>query len=263
MVRFTPNLTMLWEDRDPYDRFDAAAAAGFRWVEMHFPQQLDVDEVERRLDGLGLTMVLFDFHAGDVAAGERGIAALPDRVEEFRAHAKRDLEVAERLGTTCMTVPAGIRPAGTSEQTCDQTLVDNLLELAGPASKLGITVTLEPLNATDVPGGHLRSMAHAARLVEAVDHPNVRLQFDQYHASMDGEDVLAVFAAFSDDIAHVQVADMPGRHEPGTGSAPVTAFIAHLDSVGYPGFVGLEYHPSGDTDTTLAWLPREQRSQTT
>lgn len=260
MVRFAANLSMLWGERDPYDRLDAAAAAGFRYVEMHFPQHLDVNEVARRLDRLGLMMVLFDFHAGDVAAGERGIAALPHRVDEFLEHATRDLEVAERFGTTYMTVPAGIVSESWTSKDHDRTLAQNLTTLAGPAADLGITLTVEALNGTDVPGAHLRTTGDAARIVAAVGLPNVRLQLDQYHSSMEHEDPLAMLARHLDILAHVQIADAPGRHEPGTADAPVTEFVARLDELGYAGFVGLEYHPNGDTDAGLDWLPRERRA---
>jgi hydroxypyruvate isomerase len=258
-LRYSANLSMLWPDRDPYERFDAAAAAGFGVVEMLFPQHLDVTEVEARLAANGLTMVLFDLNAGDWAAGERGIAALPDRVDELHRHALDDLDLAARLGTRVVTVLAGRRAPGTDPAECDRVLVDNLRRLADPAAERGLVLTVEAINGTDVPGFHVTSIAHAAAIVDAVGHEAVGLQFDQYHVVMEGDDPLALLGEHLARIRHVQIADAPGRHEPGTGTAPVREFLARLDEHGYAGAVGLEYVPEGDTDEGLVWLPRELR----
>lgn len=259
-LRYAANLSMLWPDKDPYDRFAAAAAAGFRRVEMLFPQHLDVGLVEARLAEHDLTMVLFDLRAGDWPAGERGIAALPDRVDELHEHALADLDLAMRLGTSVVTVLAGRRDADADAAEYDCVLVDNLRRLAGPAADRGLVLTVEAINHTDVPGFHVNAVAHAAAIVEAVGHEAVGVQFDQYHVSMEGGDPLATFDAYADLVRHVQIADAPGRHEPGTGSAPVRAFLDHLKARGYRGVVGLEYAPAGDTDEGLAWLPSELRA---
>jgi hydroxypyruvate isomerase len=258
-LRYSANLSMLWPDRDPYDRFAAAAAAGFSRVEMHFPQQLDVDRVASLLTANGLEMALFDLTAGAWADGERGLAALPDRVAEFRAHAVRDIATAARWGTRVLTVLAGRPAPGADPAAGDRTLVDNLRFLAGVVSDHGAVLALEALNGVDVPGYHVGSVDHAAALVAEVGHPAVRLQFDQYHVVMTGGDPIALLDAHLARVAHVQIADAPGRHEPGTGAAPVRAFLDHLDVVAYAGSVGLEYEPLGDTDEGLAWLPRPLR----
>lgn len=260
-LRYSANVSMLWPDRDPYDRFAAAAAAGFRRVEMLFPQLLEVNRVEATLAEHGLTMVLFDLRAGDWAAGERGIAALPDRVDELHEHAVADLDLAARLGTSVVTVLAGRRPAGADPAECDRVLVDNLRRLAGPAADRGLVLAVEAINRTDVPGFHVNTVAHAAAVVAAVGHEAVGVQLDQYHVSMEGEDPLVAFDVHADLLRHVQIADAPGRHEPGTGSAPVRAFLDHLEARGYGGLVGLEYAPAGDTDEGLAWLPAELRGR--
>lgn len=258
-LRYAANLSMLWTDRETYARFDAAVEAGFGLVEMLFPQALDVSEVERLLAEHGLRLALFDLHAGDWNAGERGIAALPDRVDEWRDHVADDLQLAARLGTPTLAVLAGIVPDGLPGDVADQTLINNLAAMAGPSAELGITLTLEPINHTDVPGYHVRSAAHAARIVAAVDHPNVGIQFDQYHVSMEHEDPVAQLEQHIGRIGHVQIADAPGRHEPGTGAAPIAAFLGRLEALDYDGVVGLEYRPSRDTDASLAWLARTLR----
>jgi hydroxypyruvate isomerase len=258
-LRYAANLSMLWPDRDPYDRFAAAAAAGFTRVEMLFPPQLDVDRIAALLTENGLELALFDLTAGIWADGERGLAALPDRVAEFRAHAVRDIATAAALGTGVLTVLAGRPAPGTDPAACDRTLVDNLRYLAGAAADHGAVLALEALNSVDVPGYHVVSVDHAAALVAEVDHPAVRVQFDQYHVVMMGGDPLALLDAHLARVGHVQIADAPGRHEPGTGGAPVRAFLDHLDALDYDGNVGLEYLPLGDTDDGLAWLPRPLR----
>lgn len=258
-LRYSANLSMLWPDRDPYERFDAAAAAGFRRVEMLFPQQLEVSKVEARLAAHGLTMVLFDLYAGDWAAGERGVAALPDRVDELHQHALHDLDLAARLGTSVVTVLAGRHGLETDPTECDRVLVDNLHRLADPAAERGLVLTVEAVNRSDVPGFHVGSIAHAAAIVNGVGHEAVGLQFDQYHVVMEGDDPLGALDEHMARVRHVQIADVPGRHEPGTGTAPIQEFLARLSDHGYAGAIGLEYVPIGDTDTGLNWLPRESR----
>jgi hydroxypyruvate isomerase len=254
-LRYSANLSMLWPDRDPIDRFAAAARAGFARVEMLFPQQLGSQSVRRQLTENALHMALFDFNAGDWVAGERGIAALPDRVDEFRELAARDLATAAMLGSRTLTVLAGVRPESVSVDEADAVLLGNLRTVAGAAAAQDVVVTVEAINNLDVPGFHVRTIEHAARVVSQLELPNVRVQFDQYHVCREGQDPVAVLEEFFDLIAHVQIADAPGRHEPGTGDAPVRAFLERLRQLGYAGDVGLEYVPAADTDAGLAWLP--------
>lgn len=258
-IRYAANLSMLWTDRPPIDRFSAAADAGFCNVEMLFPQTLPYRELQGALDANQLTMSLFDFHAGNFEAGERGIAALPDRVEEFRSQWQSDLELATKLGTRTMTVLAGIRSPGADPKAYDDILVDNLRSLGELAAPLGITVTLEAINNKDIPGFHVRTVDQAAGLIAAVDLENVQIQLDQYHVSRESEDPIAQLEKHFGRVGHVQIADSPGRHEPGTGTAPIRRFLETLDTLGYGGLVGLEYSPSTDTDASLAWLSRPAR----
>lgn len=260
-LRYSANLSMLWPDRGPFERFDAAAAAGFRHVEMLFPQQLDLVHVEDRLARNGLSMALFDLYAGDWEAGERGVAALPDRSGELLAQAVEDLDVAARLGTPVVTVLAGRPRPDDDRERCDTVLVENLKALAPYAAERGIVLALEAINGVDVPGYHVRTVDHGAAVVAAVGHEAVGLQLDQYHVAMEGGDPVAVLDAHAARVRHVQIADAPGRHEPGTGTADVAAFLNRLDEHGYQGTVGLEYRPQGDTDAGLGWLPRHLRGR--
>ena len=245
---------MLWQDLDPYQRFEAAAAAGFKHVEMLFPHQLDADRLESTINRLGLDMVVFDPDAGDWAGGERGLLALPGREEEFAATVRAAIDLAPRLGTSRLNTLVGIPPAGVTSDQARDTAIANLNLVAPLAQDAGITLLIEALNHVDFPGYWASTVATAARLVQTVNHPNVRLQLDQYHAAMAGEDARECAREYLPLIEHVQIADVPGRHEPGTGSQPIGDFLRDLDRLGYEGFVGLEYRPLVDTASSLEWM---------
>jgi hydroxypyruvate isomerase len=254
MPRFAANLTMLWQDLEPFQRFEAAAAAGFTYVEMLFPHQLEADRLESTLDQFGLQMVLFDPDAGDWAGGERGLLALPGREEEFTDTVRVAIDLAVQLGTSRLNTLVGVPPAGVTSDRARDTAIANLNRVAPIARDAGITLLIEALNDVDFPGYWASTVATAARLVETVNHPSVRLQLDQYHAAMAGEDARECLRAYLPLVAHVQIADVPGRHEPGTGSQPIGEFLRDLDRVGYEGFVGLEYRPLVDTASSLEWM---------
>jgi hydroxypyruvate isomerase len=253
MPRLAANLTMLWQELDPYDRFRAAAAAGFTRVEMLFPQALDPSRLEVLLQQLGLEMVLFDPIAGDWAKGDRGIVCIPGREAEFMATVREAVTLAHRLGTRRLNALIGIPPASTPDTIAEAKAIDNLKQAAELTGAAGIELLVENINNVDAPGYWAGTAARAASLVERIAHPMVRLQLDQYHAGMAGEDALACYERWRPLISHVQVADIPGRHEPGTGTQPIASFLAELDRSGYGGYVGLEYKPLGSTDEGLAW----------
>lgn len=251
---------MLWADRPPIERFSAAAAAGFDTVEMLFPNTLDRADLQNALSENQLEMALFDVHAGNWESGDRGVAAFPDRVEECRELWRGDLDLASELGTSNLTVLAGIRPPDQSAGAFDEVLVDNLIFLSDLATGSEVFLTVEAINNQDVPGFHIRTIEHAVTIVDAVGRQNVAVQFDQYHVSREHQDPVGLIEQYFDKVRHVQIADSPGRHEPGTGDARVGQFLHRLEELGYQGRVGLEYSPSGDTDASLHWLPRSARS---
>ena len=259
MPRFAANLSMLWQELEPYDRFAAAAAAGFRRVEMLFPHQLDADRVEATLRDLELEMVLFDPAPGDWAAGERGLLCLPDRRAEFEATVGDAIGLALRLGTPRLNALAGILPPTVSRADGTATAVANLRAVAPLVEAAGLTLLVEAINSIDMPGYFADTIDRAAELVVAAGSPSVRLQLDQYHVAMAGDDPVAALHRYRDLVAHVQIADVPGRHEPGTGAQPIRAFLAELDAMAYDGVVGLEYRPLGTTDEGLGWLPIADR----
>jgi hydroxypyruvate isomerase len=253
MLRLAANLTMLWTELAPMERFNAAADAGFTYVEMLFPQELDASQLERTLQRLGLEMILFDPIAGDWAAGERGLLSLPGREEEFIATVKAALILAERLGTKRLNALVGKPPTSTADTVAEQTALENLKRAADLVASAGVVLLVEAVNNVDVPGYWAGTVARAAGLVEAARHPAVRLQLDQYHAGMAAEDALSCLERWRPLVAHVQVADIPGRHQPGTGTQPIAAFLDELDRTGYEGYVGLEYKPLGTSKASLDW----------
>jgi hydroxypyruvate isomerase len=253
MPRLAANLTMLWTELDPYDRFRAAAAAGFREVEMLFPHELDPTRLEVLLSQLGLQMVLFDPAAGDWAAGERGLMCLPGREAEFISTVQAALGLAHQLGTTKINILAGVAPTSVPVEVTMRTAMENLRRAADLAGESSIDVLVENINKTDVPGYLINTAEKAAEIVATLGVPNVRLQLDQYHATMAGEDAVDFLHHHFSQISHVQIADVPGRHQPGTGQAPIARFLDELGRGGYAGWVGLEYRPLGSTEESLVW----------
>jgi hydroxypyruvate isomerase len=250
---------MLWPELDVYDRFRAAAEAGFSRVEILFVHALDIERLEQALRTYRLELVLFDPAPGNWDAGERGLASFPERRAEFQDALHAALRTAERLGVRRLNVLTGNPPTGVSTEDAHRSIVENFGWAAPVAASAGVNLLVENINPTDFPGYYVTTIERAARIVEDVAAPNVRVQFDQYHVGMVGADARELLSRYLNVVQHVQIADVPGRHEPGTGQQPIREFLADLDSLGYGGAVGLEYRPSGPTPEALAWLPREQR----
>jgi len=259
MPKYAANLSMLWPELDVYDRFRAAADAGFTRVEILFVHTLDIARVEQQLRDLHLSLLLFDPSPGDWEAGERGLACNPDRRAEFQRTLDEGLQTAQRLGVQRLNVLTGIPTPNVGPDTAHECLVANFQWGAPRASAAGVMLLIENINPTDFPGYHVRSVERAADLVRAVGAPNVRVQFDQYHVGMVDGDARGLIREYLDIVEHVQIADVPGRHEPGTGQQPIAEFLSDLDGLGYREAVGLEYRPTGPTEAALAWLPRDQR----
>ena len=253
MPRFAANLSMLFTERPFMQRFEAAAAAGFEAVEYLFPYGLPRRELAAALRANGLAQVLHNLPAGRWEAGERGIACHPGRIGEFRAGVDRAIDYARALGCPRVNCLAGRRPEGASEADVRRTLVDNLRFAASRLQAAGIGLLVEPVNHFDVPGFALTTTAQALSLMDEVDAPNLRLQYDIYHAQrMEGE-LGATLAAHIERIGHIQLADNPGRGEPGTGEINFPWLLRHIDALGYDGWIGCEYRPRGDTAAGLGW----------
>ena len=254
-MRLCANLSMMFNEVDFLDRFGAAGKAGFKGVEFLFPYDHDPAEIRRRLDANGLQQVLFNAPPGHWSQGERGTASLPGRQAEFQDGIKRALDYAAVLGNQLLHVMAGI-PAGVPPVTAAAIYAANLSWAAEHATKAGIRLVIEPINHRDMPGFYLNTMAQGAAIAEALGPDRVGLQFDIYHCQVTEGDVTKRMAAFMPVIAHMQIADVPGRNEPGTGELGWDFIFRQIDSLGYTGWVGCEYRPAGETITGLAWRNR-------
>ena len=254
MPRFAANLTMLFNEVDFLDRFEAAADAGFKGVEYLFPYDYDKRALAERLAEHGLTQALHNLPAGDWAGGERGIACLPDRVDEFREGVGRAIEYATALGCKRVNCLAGIAPEGVDGATVRETFVSNLRFAADRLADAGIGLVTEPLNTVDVPGFYLCHTDQAVSIIREVGSQNLGLQHDLYHMQIMEGDLARTVERNIGVIRHVQIADNPGRNEPGSGEINYPFLFDHLDRTGYDGWVGCEYSPLTTTRAGLGWL---------
>ena len=256
MPRFAANLSMLFTEHPFLDRFEHAAKAGFQAVEFLFPYAFSASEIRQRLDANGLQLVLHNLPAGDWEAGERGIACQPDRVAEFRAGVAQSITYAKALGVKQVNCLAGKAPAGISDGVLRQTFVGNLSFAAAELKKNGLKLLIEPVNTFDIPGFYLNRTAQAMSILDEVGADNAFVQYDIYHAQrMEGE-LAATLQKYLPRIGHVQLADNPGRNEPGSGEINYPFLFAHLDRIGYSGWIGCEYKPAATTEAGLGWRER-------
>ena len=253
MPRLAANLSTLFNEVPLLDRFAAAANAGFAAVELQFPYEYAADELRARLRASGLALVLHNLPPGDWSKGERGIACHPDRVDEFRAGVERAIEYATALACPRLNCLAGIAPAGVPAEMQRATLVANLRFAAAKLKDAGIRLLIEAINVHDVPGFTLNRSRQALELIDEVGSDNLYFQYDIYHMQrMEGELAHTIRANLA-KIAHVQLADNPGRNEPGTGEINYRFLFGWLDAIGYDGWVGCEYRPKTTTEDGLDW----------
>lgn len=254
MPKFAANLSMLFTEHAFLDRFDHAAKAGFRAVEFLFPYAFEAAEIRRRLDANGLQLVLHNLPAGNWDAGDRGMACDPQRVGEFREGVEQAIGYAQALGVPRLNCLLGKAPAGVADEALRKTAVDNLRHAAARLKQAGLKLLIEPINHYDIPGFYLNRTAQAAALLDEVGADNAFIQYDIYHAQrMEGE-LAATMTKYLPRIGHVQLADNPGRNEPGTGEINYPFVLAHLDRIGYDGWIGCEYKPATTTEAGLGWL---------
>ena len=261
MLRFCANLSFLFQVLPFYERIDAAAANGFRGVEYMSPYEYDVAEIERRLRAGGLTQVLFNLPVGDVAKGERGYASDPARVDEFRAGVASAVAVARRLDCKRVNCLVGSAIPGLDPAVARTTLVGNLRYAARALDTIGATLVIEPLNRIETPSFLIGTTAEALALIAETAERNFKLQYDVYHAQRAEGNLIATIRAHAAQIGHVQIADSPGRNEPGTGELAYDRILPVFDEVGYDGWIGLEYRPSRPVPATFAWLDAFRKTE--
>jgi hydroxypyruvate isomerase len=262
MIRFAANTTLLFTEVDFPLRFAAAARAGFAAVEFQFPYAYDKELLRKELLASGLTLVLHNLPAGDWAAGERGIACHPDRVAEFEAGVVQALDYAKALGSPQLNCLAGRLPADVEPQRAEDTFVRNLQFAAPRLADEGIRLLIEPVNTYDVERFLVSSSGQALDIIDRTGSSNLFLQYDVYHMHRMGEQAAAVIDGALPRIGHIQIADHPGRHEPGTGEIDFSSLFRLLGARGYPGWIGCEYVPAGPTELGLNWR-RELAPQST
>ena len=254
MPQFAANLTMLFNEHPFLDRFEAAARAGFKAVEFLFPYAYPVAELQQRLKAHGLKLVLHNLPAGNWEAGDRGVACDPARIDEFRAGVTRGIEYGTALGVPHLNCLAGKAPAGVDAATLRSTFVANLRYAAAELKKAGLNLLIEPINRFDIPGFYLNTTAQAISILDEVGADNAYVQYDIYHAQrMEGELANTMSAQLA-RIGHIQLADNPGRNEPGTGEINYAFLFRHLDRIGYKGWIGCEYKPAARTEDGLGWI---------
>lgn len=255
MPNFAANLTMMFNEYPFLDRFQVAKDAGFQAVEFLFPYDFAVPDVATRVRDVDIDVALFNMPPGDWAGGERGIAALPDRHEEFQMGVDRAIEYARALECKTLHLMSGIVPEGLNPDDMIKTYTESLRFAADACREIDATVVIEPLNNRDVPGYLVSDVGAAQTLVDKVDRQNVGIQFDMYHVQIMEGDLAKRFESHLDDIRHVQIAGVPERYEPNIGEVNYPYLFEMMDRLGYQGYVGCEYNPQGTTAEGLDWIP--------
>jgi hydroxypyruvate isomerase len=250
MPKLAANLSMLFPQLAFLDRFAAAAQAGFRGVEYQYPYAHDPALVAERARAAGVEVVLHNLPAGDAAKGDRGIACLPERVNEFRDGVERAIEYARAAGCRRLNCIAGIAPRDARHF---DTLVENLRFAAARLRAAGLELLLEPISTRAVPGFFLTGSRQAIEVLDAAGADNAYLQYDVFHMQIMEGDLAKTIERLQPRIGHMQIADVPDRHEPGSGEVNFPWLLAHIDRLGYAGWIGCEYNPRGDTLAGLAW----------
>lgn len=254
MPKFAANLTMLFNEVEFLARFEAAARAGFRGVEYLFPYPFTKEQLVEQLGQHKLTQVLHNLPAGDWASGERGIACHPNRVGEFQDGVGKAIDYATALGCKQVNCLVGIQPKDVSTEVAHRTVVDNLKFAAAKLAAANIRLLIEPINTRDIPGFFLSGTKQALSIIDEVASPNLFLQYDVYHMQIMEGDLAPTIQRNLSRIPHVQIADNPGRNEPGTGEINYPFLFQFLDNLGYEGWIGCEYKPKTTTIDGLGWI---------
>jgi len=254
MAKIAANLSLLFPQLPFLERFMAARKAGFRWVEYQFPYAFGgAREVADAARAAGVEVVLHNLPAGDAAKGDRGIACQPARAGEFREGVERAIEYAKAAGCTRLNALAGVSPEGVPRGKVQETLVENLRYAAGKLKSAGLALLTEPCNPRTIPGFFLTTSKQGIEVIDAAGADNLMLQYDVFHMQIVEGDLAKTIERLLARIGHIQIADVPDRHEPGTGEINFPWLLAHIDRLGYQGWIGAEYIPKADTLQGLTW----------
>ena len=254
MPKLAANISLLFPQLPFPERFAAAAKAGFRYVEYQFPYAFgSAKEIAESARAAGVEVVLHNLPAGDAAKGDRGITCQPERVREFREGVERAIEYAKAAGCPRLNALAGIAPPGVPREKVKETLVENLRYAADKLKAAGLTLLTEPCNPRTIPGFFLNTSKDGIAVIDAVGAGNLLLQYDVFHMQIVEGDIAKTIERLLPRIGHIQVADVPDRNEPGTGEINFPWLLAHIDRLGYKGWIGAEYIPKGDTLEGLKW----------
>jgi hydroxypyruvate isomerase len=254
MPRFAANLTMMYQEHPFLERFSAAARDGFKGVEFLFPYEHAAADIKARLDALDLVLALFNGPPGNWDAGERGLASLPGREDEFKRSIATALEYAAVLGNERLHVMAGLISPGDDRARHRDTYLRNLEYAAQQAKPAGITVVIEPINTRDIPGFFLNRQDEAHAICAEVGAPNLKVQMDLYHCQIVEGDLAVKLEKHFAGVGHIQIAGVPERHEPDAGEINYPYLFGLMDRLGYAGWVGCEYRPRAGTSAGLGWL---------
>lgn len=257
MNKFAVNLSTIYTEVPFLERFKKAKEQGFSCVECQFPYAYSIEEIKRELEQNQLAMVLLNLPPGDWERGDRGIAADPDRVEEFRKSVEEGIRYAKTLKVSKIHCMAGI-VSEKDKESAEKVYMENLMYAGAELAKYGISLLIEPINHYDMPGYFLNNTHQAAGIIKSVDFPNIKLQFDFYHIQRLHGNPLFFYEQYADIIDHVQIADDPGRHEPGTGKMDYPKILQYLKDT-YKGYIGLEYNPKGKSEESFGWLTAAEK----
>mgnify|MGYP001281107682 CR=1 FL=1 len=249
MIKFAANISTMFTELEFLDRIGAAAKAGFKAVECQWPYSVSIDNLKQRLQDAEVSLILLNTPAGNWDDGDRGLAAIPGRVSEFQDGVYKASKFAQALDCKMVHVLAGI-----SDRSNSEIYTDNISWAANILKLHGMTVLIEPINNLDMVGYHLNYVRQATETLASLKADNVALQYDVYHSYRMKEDPAQILESHFGDIAHIQVSDCPGRHEPGTGEINYSCLFTQIDKLGYKGWVGCEYSPIGDTVEGLKWM---------
>jgi hydroxypyruvate isomerase len=252
-MKFAANLSMMFPELEPAERFQAARRCGFTAVEYLRPYEFPLADVQHWLQDAGLELILLNSPLGNPAAGERGLGTLPGRQADFRDGVDLTLDYANGLGAGMVHLMAGVVPEGLTRAECEAVFIENARAACVVAAKRGVKLLLEPLNARDVPGYLHSTSAGARRIIEAVGHENLYLQYDLYHMQIMEGDLVEGIGRNLDVIGHIQFSSVPGRHEPQHGEVNMPYVFDQIDAMGYEGWLGAEYRPKAGTLEGLTW----------